>query len=105
MDKDSLFMVTKDSPYTQWVLIQLGTLHIREAMQLATKKERQSLSLAWITASFTPQVLSKAGVLKEPSFDLSQLSGQVKLTKAVVIKPFKWYMFQAILSVINILKE
>ena len=40
MDKDSLFMVTNDSPYTQWVPIQLGTLHIRETMQLATKEEK-----------------------------------------------------------------
>ena len=32
MDKDSLFMVTNDSLYTQRVPIQLGTLHIREAL-------------------------------------------------------------------------
>ena len=31
MDKDSLFMVTNDSPSTQRVPIQLRTLHIREA--------------------------------------------------------------------------
>ena len=31
MDKDSLFMVTNDSPYTQRAHMQLGTLHIREA--------------------------------------------------------------------------
>ena len=43
MDKDSLFMVTNDSPYTQWVPIQLGTIHIREAMQLATEEEKQSI--------------------------------------------------------------
>ena len=104
-DKDSLFMVTNDSPHTQWVPIQLGTLHIREAMELATKEEKQSLSPAWVTASFAPQALSKVGVLNEPSFDLNQVDGKVKLTKAVVIKPFKWYMFQAILNVINILKE
>ena len=29
------------------------------------------------------------GVLNEPSFDLNQVNGQVKLTKAVVIKPFQ----------------
>ena len=89
MDKDSLFMVTNDSPYTQWVPIQLGTLHIREAMQLATKEEKQTLSPAWVTASFAPQALSKAGVLNEPNFDLDQVNGKVKLTKAVVIKPFQ----------------
>ena len=32
MDKDSLFMVTNDSPYRQRVPVQLGTLHIREAL-------------------------------------------------------------------------
>ena len=40
MDKDSLFMVTNDSPYTQRVAIQLGTLHTREALQLATDEEK-----------------------------------------------------------------
>ena len=43
MDKNSLFMVTNDSPYSQRVPIQLGTLHIREALQLATEEERKSL--------------------------------------------------------------
>ena len=89
MDKDSLIMVTNDSPYTQWVPIQLGTLHIREAMQLANEEEKQSLSPAWETASFAPQALSKAGILNEPNFNLSQVNGKVKLTKAVVIKPFQ----------------
>ena len=51
MDKDSLFMVTNDSPYAQWVPIQLGTLHIREAIQLASEEEKQSLTPAWVTAS------------------------------------------------------
>ena len=89
MDKDSLFMVTNDSPYTQRVPIQLGTLHIREAMQLATDEEKQSLSPPWETASFAPQALSKAGVLNKPNFNLNQVNGKVKLTKAVVIKPFQ----------------
>ena len=79
LDRDSLFMVTNDSPYTQRVPIQLGTLHIREALQLATEEERKSLSPAWETASFSPQTLSKLGVLKEPDFDLDQVKGKVKL--------------------------
>ena len=32
MNKDSLFMVSNNSPYTNRVPIQLGTLHIREAI-------------------------------------------------------------------------
>ena len=58
-------------------------------MQLATEEEKQSLSPAWVTASFAPQALSKAGVLNGPNFDLNQVNGKVKLTKAVVIKPFQ----------------
>ena len=58
-------------------------------MWLASKEEKQSLSPALVTASFAPQTLSKAGVLNEPNFDLNQVNGKVKLTKAVVIKPFQ----------------
>ena len=75
MDKDSLFMVTNDSPYMQRVPIQLGTLHIREALQLAT------LPSVWETASFSPQTLSKLSVLEEPDFDLDQVKGKVTLPK------------------------
>ena len=82
-------MVTNDSPYTQRVPIQLGTLHIKEALQSATDEERRSLSPAWETAGFSPQTLSKADVLKEPDFDVDQGKGKVKLTKAITIKPFQ----------------
>ena len=89
MDKDSLFMVTNDSPYKQRVPLQLGTLHIREALQLATDEEKQSLSPAWETTGFTPHTLSKAGILSEANFDLGWVDRKVKLTKSVVIKPFQ----------------
>ena len=89
MDKDSLFMVTSNSLYTQRVPIQLGTLHIQEALQLATDEERITLPPAWETASFSPQTLSKSSVLKEPDFDLNQVKGKVKLTKVATIKPFQ----------------
>ena len=89
MGKDLLFMVTNDSPYMQRVPIQLRTLHIWEALQLATDEERRTLSPAWLTVSFSPQTLSKSGVLEEPNFDLNQVKEKVKLTKAVTIKPFQ----------------
>ena len=82
-------MVTNDSPYMQRVPIQLRTLHIREALQLATNEERKTLLPAWQTVSFSPQTLSKLSVLKEPDFDLNQVIGKVKLTKVVTIKPFQ----------------
>ena len=41
MDKDSLFMVSNDSPYTSRTLIQIGTLHIQKVLQLATKERNR----------------------------------------------------------------
>ena len=38
-DKDLLFMVSNDSPYKNRVPIQLGTLHIQEAIRLCTPEE------------------------------------------------------------------
>ena len=46
MDKDSLFMVSNDSPYTKRVPLQIGTLHICEALQTATKEELDTLPQA-----------------------------------------------------------
>ena len=37
MDRDSLFMVINDSPYTERVPIIIDTLHIRQALKLATR--------------------------------------------------------------------
>ena len=89
MDKDSLFMVSNDSPYTNRVPIQIGTLHIREALQLATKEEKEALPQTWETANFPPQTSAKSGIIKEPEFDLNKIKGHVKLTKAVTIGLFQ----------------
>ena len=89
MEKDSLFMVSSDSPFTKGVPLQIGTLHIQEALQLATKEEREALPQAWETANFPPQVLMRSGILKEPEFDLDKGKGHVKLTKSITITPFQ----------------
>ena len=89
MDKDSLFMVSNDSPYTPRVPIQIGILHIWEALQLTTKEEKDTLPQAWETANFPPQTLSKPGVLKRPEFDLNKVQGHVKLTKSLTTEPFQ----------------
>ena len=88
MNKDSLFMVSNNSPYMDCVPIQLGTLHIREAMKSATQDELAKLSIAWKTASF-PSYLKKNITLKEPEFDLNKIKGHVRLTKSITIAPFQ----------------
>ena len=88
MNKDSPFMVSNNSPYMDRVLIQLGTLHIREAMKSATLDELAKLSIAWKTASF-PSHLNKNLTLKEPEFNLNKIKGHVRLTKPITIAPFQ----------------
>ena len=87
MNKDSLFMVSNNSPYMNRVPIQLGTLHIREAINCATKDELDKLSTAWKTANFPP--IDKNLKINEPEFDLNKIQGHVKLTKPVTIAPFQ----------------
>ena len=88
MNKDSLFMVSNNSPYMDYVPIQLGTLHIREVMKSATQDELAQLSIAWKTASF-PSYLDMNITLKEPEFDLNKIKGHVRLTKSITIAPFQ----------------
>ena len=87
MNKDSLFMVSNDSPYMERVPTQLGTLHIREAILCATDTEINKLATAWKTANFPP--LEKNLKVTKPEFDLNQIKGHVKLTKSVTIAPFQ----------------
>ena len=52
MNKDSLFMVINDRPYTKRVPITIGTLHIRKVLKLATHTE--NLPEAWKVGNFPP---------------------------------------------------
>ena len=73
MNKDLLFMVSNNSLYMNRVPIQLGTLHIREAINCSTKDELDKLSTAWKTANFPP--ISKNLKINEPEFDLNKIQG------------------------------
>ena len=46
-DHDCLMMIYPDSKYSHRVPIIIGTLHIDEVLDLATKQESCSLSRAW----------------------------------------------------------
>ena len=89
MDQNLLFMVVKDTNYTNRVPVQLGTLHINEALAVVTKEEYGNLSVAWARANFPPRSISKQTQVQEPEFDLNSTWGQVKTTKTVIIPPFE----------------
>ena len=88
MDMDTLFMVVDDSPYTDRVPVQLGTLQIDEAIKRATEKELKSLSQSWQRANFPNRLSAKGGTINKPTFDLTKAKGTVKLLKKVTINPF-----------------
>ena len=96
MNQNSLFMVVKDTNYTNRVPVQLGTLHIKEALALVTREEYGNLSVAWATGNFPPQPISKSAKLTEPKFDLDTITGKVKLMKSVIIAPFETVQVQGL---------
>ena len=89
MNKDSLFMVVKDTEYTNRVPIQIGMLHINEALASVTKEEYGKLPIAWARANFPPKTISKSATVLESEFDLDTVRGCVKVTKAITIPPFQ----------------
>ena len=52
MNKNSLFMVVKDTNYTNRVPVQLRTLHINEVLAVVTREEYGNLPVAWARANF-----------------------------------------------------
>ena len=89
MNRDSLFMVVKDTEYTNRVPVQLGMLHINEALASVTMEEYGKLPIAWARANFPPKPISKLATISGPEFDLDTIKGHVKITKAITISPFQ----------------
>ena len=56
-------MVINDSPYMQRVPITIGTLHIRQALKLATEEGMKQLPEAWKIGNFPP--MTKQTSVKE----------------------------------------
>ena len=93
MNQNSLFMVVKDTNYTNTVPVQLGTFHIHEALAIVTKEEYGNLFVAWARANFSPRPISKQAHVQEPEFNLNLVKGQVKITKEVTIPLSKQSMY------------
>ena len=89
MNKDSLFMVVKDTEYTSRVPVQIGMLHINEALASVTREEYGKLPTAWARANFPSKPISKLATILESELDLDTIKGHVKITKAITISPFQ----------------
>ena len=93
-DLDVLMLVVDDSPYGMRVPIQIGTLHIDMALDLATKEEKRKLNQQWKRAELAASLCMKSANAKaedseesQPTFDLAQISGSVHLTQDLALLP------------------
>ena len=86
-DHDVLMMVYPDSKYSHRVPVVIGTLHIDEALDLATYDELASLSRGWKRGIVGCRVIAKQLSLKGSDSEpmIHKIGGNVKLTKVVTM--------------------
>ena len=89
-DLDVLMLVIDDSAYGMRVPIQIGTLHIDMALDLATETEMKKLSHKWERAQMASALCMNSMVVnEEPEFKLDDIRGSVHTTQKVTLRPFE----------------
>ena len=95
-DLDVLMLVIDDSPYAMRVPVQIGTLHIDMALDLATEEERKKLNRQWRRAELASSLCMKSvdANVEDSSesknvFDLNNVTGSVQITKDLSLQPFE----------------
>ena len=90
-DHDVLMMVYPDCKYSHRVpvIIIIGTLHIDEALDLATYDELASLSTGWKRGIVRCRIIAKQLSLKGPVSEpmIHKVEGNVKLMKVATMAP------------------
>ena len=80
-DVDVLMLIIDDSAYGMRVPVQLGTLHIDMALDLATEAEMKKLSCRWERAKMATALCMNSMVVDENSFKLDDIRVQYILHK------------------------
>ena len=88
-DVDVLMLIIDDSAYGMRVPVQLGTLHIDMALDLATEAEMKKLSRRWERAKMATALRMNSMVVDENSFKLDDISGSVHTTQKLNLGPFE----------------
>ena len=86
---DVLMLVIPESEYSKRVPIMIGTIHIDEIIDLITDEELKIASRQWQHGIVSRKVVIKQMQLKENQDILSQVKGEVKLTRKVTIPPLE----------------
>ena len=89
-DVDVLMLVIDDSAYGMRVPIQIGTLHIDMALELATEAEMKKLSRKWDRAKMATALhMNSMVVSEEQKFKLDDVRGSVHTTQKITLGPFE----------------
>ena len=98
-DVDVLMLVINDSAYGMRVPIQIGTLHIDMALELATEAEMKKLSCKWDRAKMaTALCMNSMAVNEEQKFKLDDVRGSVHTTQKITLGPFESRTLSGILK-------
>ena len=90
-DHDVLMLVIDDSQYGAKVPIQIGTLHIDMAIDLATDEEQMKFKRKWERAEMAShlRMASMQTDSSKPVIDLDEITGNVHLTHNLSLGPFE----------------
>ena len=90
-DHDVLMLVIDDSQYGARVPVQIGTLHIDMAIDLATNEERMKFKRRWEHAEMASylRMASMQTDSTKPIIDLDEITGSVHLTHNLSLGPFE----------------
>ena len=88
-DVDVLMLIIDDSNYGMRVPVQIGTLHIDMALDLATETEMKRLSHRWERAKMATALHMNSMVVDGESFKLDDINGSVHTTQKVSLGPFE----------------
>ena len=88
-DQNVLMLVTDDSPYGARVPIQIGTLHIDMAINLATEEERVKFKKKCERAEMASYLRMAGMQTKEPVINLEEINATVHLTHNLSFGPFE----------------
>ena len=88
-DVDVLMLIIDDSEYGVRVPVQVGTLHIDMALDLATEAEMKRLSRRWERAKMATALHMNSMIVDEESFKLDEINGTVHTTQKLSLGPFE----------------
>ena len=103
-DKDILVFIQKDSKYSEQVPVVLGTLHIKDVIQSATKEELVKLGDAWEMGTLGSFVSARIAQLNETPM-INQVDHYVRLTRKITLLPMQVHKMVGVAKILILSKR